>query len=115
MDNQNKHISKYEHDIVPTDAYGVVKSGLERAVEANSSVALRQMEVLSMQADETEALLESGNLSDKQFKLVLKESRRIRRSMAKASRGMYVANFLLVAGFCVLLFGGGAYLRLRAA
>lgn len=91
------------------------KQSLDRAMETNHSVAMRQMEVLSMQADETQALLQSGNLTDEQFDRVMQESEKIRQAMSDTTMKLHKSNFELVVGTCAVLFFGGLFFTLRAA
>lgn len=93
----------------------VVRKNVDKAVEANRAVAMRQMEVLSMQADETQALLQSGNLTDEQFDKVMQESEKIRQAMSDTTTKLHKSNFELVVGTCVVLLFGGLFFTLRAA
>lgn len=93
----------------------VVRKNVDKAVEANRAVAMRQMEVLSMQADETQALLQSGNLTDEQFDKVMQESEKIRQAMSDTTTKLHKSNFELVVGTCAVLLFGGLFFTLRAA
>lgn len=93
----------------------VVRKNVDKAVEANRAVAMRQMEVLSMQADETQALLQSGNLTDEQFDKVMQESEKIRQAMSDTTSKLHKSNFELVVGTCAVLLFGGLFFTLRAA
>lgn len=93
----------------------VVRKNVDKAVEANCAVAMRQMEVLSMQADETQALLQSGNLTDEQFDKVMQESEKIRQAMSDTTSKLHKSNFELVVGTCAVLLFGGLFFTLRAA
>jgi flagellar biosynthesis component FlhA len=97
------------------DLVQMARQGINKAIEANETVAKHQMEVLSMQAHETQALLQDGNLSEEQFERVMRESERLRQSMAEASTRLYVSNFELVLGACAILVFGGALFKLRVA
>lgn len=93
----------------------VVRKNVDKAVEANRAVAMRQMEVLSMQVDETQALLQSGNLTDEQFEKVMQESEKIRHAMSDTTTKLHKSNFELVVGSCAVLLFGGLFFTLRAA
>lgn len=93
----------------------VVRKNVDKAVEANRAVAMRQIEVLSMQADETQALLQSGNLTDEQFDKVMQESEKIRQAMSDTTTKLHKSNFELVVGTCAVLLFGGLFFTLRAA
>lgn len=91
------------------------KQSLDKAMDTNYSVAMRQMEVLSMQADETQALLQSGNLTDEQFDKAMQESEKIRQAMSDTTTKLHRSNFELVVGTCAVLLFGGLFFTLRAA
>lgn len=93
----------------------VVRKNVDKAVEANRAVAMRQMEVLSMQADETQALLQSDNLTDEQFDKVMQESEKIRQAMSDTTTKLHKSNFELVVGTCAVLLFGGLFFTLRTA
>ncbi len=103
---------EYENENAIPD---VVRKNVDKAVEANRAVAMRQMEVLSMQADETQALLQSGNLTDEQFNKVMQESEKIRQAMSDTTTKLHKSNFELVVGTCAVLLFGGLFFTLRAA
>ena len=115
MEYQDNQIEKRTQDMMPVDAYEVAKSGLEHAIEANRAVAIREMEVLSMQADEDEALLQSGNLSDEQFEKVMQDKKEIRYAMTDLSVKHFASNLKLVLGFCAFALFGGMLFKLRVA
>ena len=115
MEYQDNQIEKRTQDMMPVDAYEVAKSGLEHAIEANRAVAIREMEVLSMQADEDEALLQSGNLSDEQFEKVMQDKKEIRYAMTDLSVKHFASNLELVLGFCAFALFGGMLFKLRVA
>lgn len=93
----------------------VVRKNVDKAVEANRAVAMRQMEVLSMQADETQALLQSDNLTDEQFDKVMQESEKIRQAMSDTTTKLHKSNFELVVGTCAVLLFGDLFFTLRTA
>ena len=93
--------------------YAVVN--LRKKLCVTHSVAMRQMKVLSMQADETQALLQSGNLTDEQFDKVMQESEKIRQAMSDTTTKLHKSNFELVVSTCAVLFFGGLFFTLRAA
>lgn len=93
----------------------MVEQGIGKTINANRTVAMRHMEVLSMQADETEALLQSGKLSDEQFARVMQEKAEIRQSMTNLTKSLFSSNLELIFGCCLLLLGGGAFYRMRLA
>lgn len=104
-----------EEDRDKNDIARVVRQSVDSAIEANRSVVMRQMEVLSMQADETQVLLQSGNLSDEQFDKALEESEKIRQAMSNTTMNLHMSNFELVVGACAVLLVGGLFIGLRAA
>lgn len=97
------------------DFLDFAKEHLDKAMDSNHSVAMRHMEVLSMQADETQALLQSGNLTDEQFDKAMQESEKIRQAMTDTTVNLHKSNFELVVGTCAVLLFGGLFLTLRAA
>lgn len=97
------------------DLFDFAKQNLDKAMESNYSVAVRQMEVLSIQADETQALLQSGNLTDEQFDKAMQESEKIRQAMFGTTTKLHKSNFELVVGTCAVLLVGGLLLTLHAA
>ena len=104
-----------DNDMDRKDLADFAKQSLDRAMDTNHSVAMRQMEVLSMQADETQALLQSGNLTDEQFDKVMQESEKIRQVMSDTTTKLHKSNFELVVGTCAVLLFGGLFFTLRAA
>lgn len=100
-----------DNDMDYRDLADFARQSLDRAMGANRSIAMRQMEVLSMQADETQALLQSGNLTNEQFDKVMQESEKIRQAMSDTTTKQYRSNFELVVGTCAVLFFGGLFLR----
>ncbi len=97
------------------DLLDFAKQNLDKAMEINHSIAVRQMEVLSMQANETQALLQSGNLTDEQFDKAMQESEKIRQAMFGITTKLHKSNFELVMGACAVLLVGGLFITLRAA
>lgn len=99
-----------DNDMDRKDLADFAKQSLDRAMDTNHSVAMRQMEVLSMQADETQALLQSGNLTDEQFDKVMQElMRKTANSTSTASRAAIQLdtcvvrvskNWFVVVGTC---------------
>ena len=109
----NTLVPHYEGDDMDRkDLADFAKQSLDKAMDTNHSVAMRQMEVLSMQADETQALLQSGNLTDEQFDKVMQE---IRQAMSDTTTKLHKSNFELVVGTCAVLLFGGLFFTLRAA
>ena len=98
-----------DNDMDYRDLADFARQSLDRAMDANRSIAMRQMEVLSMQADETQALLQSGNLTNEQFDKVMQESEKIRQAMSDTTTKQYRSNFELVVGTCAVLFFGGRF------
>ena len=96
-----------DNDMDYRDSADFARQSLDRAMDANRSIAMRQMEVLSMQADETQ----SGNLTNEQFDKVMQESEKIRQAMSDTTTKQYRSNFELVVGTCAVLFFGGLFLR----
>lgn len=68
-----------DNDMDYRDFADFARQSLDGAMDANRSIAMRQMEVLNMQADETQALLQSGNLTNEQFDKVMQDLRRFDR------------------------------------
>ncbi|WP_165252824.1 hypothetical protein [Adlercreutzia sp. ZJ304] len=91
------------------------KQSLSKVMDINHSIAMRQIEVLSMQTDETQTLLQSGNLTDEQFDKALEESEKIRQTMSDTTMNLNKSNFELVVGTCVISLIGSLYIGLRAA
>ena len=104
-----------DNDMDYRDLADFARRSLDRAMDASHSIAMRQMEVLNMQADETQALLQSGNLTNEQFDKVMQESEKIRQAMSDTATKQYGSNFELVVGTCAVLFFGGLFFTLRAA
>ena len=115
MEYQDKQIEKRTQEMMPVDAFEVAKSSLEHAVEANRAVAIRDMEVLSMHANEDEALLQSGKLSDEQFEKVMQDRKEIRHAITDLSVKHFASNLVLVLGFCAFALFGGMLFKLRVA
>lgn len=104
-----------DNDMDYRDLADFARQSLDRAMDANRSIVMRQMEVLNMQADETQALLQSGNLTNEQFDKVMQESEKIRQAMSDTTTKQYRSNFELGVGTCAVLFFGGLFFTLRAA
>lgn len=104
-----------DNDMDYRDLADFARQSLDRAMDANRSIAMHQMEVLNMQADETQALLQSGNLTNEQFDKVMQESEKIRQAMSDTTTKQNRSNFELVVGTCAVLFFGGLFFTLRAA
>ena len=104
-----------DNDMDYRDLADFARQSLDRAMDANRSIVMRQMEVLNMQADETQALLQSGNLTNEQFDKVMQESEKIRQAMSDTTTKQHWSNFELVVGTCAVLFFGGLFFTLRAA
>ena len=104
-----------DNDMDRKDLADFAKQSMDKAMDTNHSVAMRQMEVLSMQTDETQALLQSGNLTDEQFDKVMQESEKIRQAMSDTTTKLHKSNFELVVSTCAVLFFGGLFFTLRAA
>lgn len=104
-----------DNDMDYRDLADFARQSLDRAMDANRSIVMRQMEVLNMQADETQALLQSGNLTDEQFDKVMQESEKIRQAMSDTTTKLHKSNFELVVSTCAVLFFGGLFFTLRAA
>ncbi len=115
MSSKDPQLSKYMQDTMMTDAYEVAKTALVHAVDSNCSVAMHEMEVLSMHADEDEALLQSGKLTDEQFEKVMQDRKEIRHMMTNLTVKHYTLNLELVLGFCAFALLGETLFRLRAA
>ena len=103
-----------DNDMDCRDLADFARQSLDRAMDANRSIAMRQMEVLNMQADETQALLQSGNLTNEQFDKVM-QSEKIRQAISDTTTKQNRSNFELVVGTCAVLFFGGLFFTLRAA
>ena len=104
-----------DNDMDYRDLADFARQSLDRAMDANRSIVMRQMEVLNMQADETQALLQSGNLTNEQFDKVMQESEKIRQAISDTTTKQNRSNFELVVGTCAVLFFGGLFFTLRAA
>ena len=81
-------------------------------MDANRSIAMRQMEVLS-HASRRDAGPDcrAANLTNEQFDKVMQESEKIRQAMSDTTTKQYRSNFELVVGTCAVLFFGGLFLR----
>lgn len=78
--------------------FDFVKDCILKAIDGNNEIDMKHMQALSVQLDETEALLQSGNLSEEQFNQVYQGREAIRQAMADLSHSHASSNFELMAG-----------------
>ncbi|MCI6273103.1 MAG: hypothetical protein MR611_00350 [Coriobacteriaceae bacterium] len=93
---------KHNHEIIRTDFLNTAKEVLGKAQDANQAIALRQMDVMAMQADEAEAAILSDNLDDTQKHAAVERSYAIRADMNYQAQRHTALNYLFAFGFMVL-------------
>lgn len=77
---------------------GFLKECILKVIDGNNEIDMKHMQALSVQLDETEALLQGGNLSEEQFNQVYQGREAIRQAMADLSHSHASSNIELMAG-----------------
>ena len=94
--------NKRRYELMRADSLDMAKSVLGKALDANQAIAMRQLDVYSMQADEAEAAALSDSLDESQKIAAVKRSYAIRADMNHQVQRHTALNTLIAFGSMVL-------------
>lgn len=92
----------------PRSLGDLVQYAMAQIIDAEAAASKRAMEVISLQADETEARFNAGGLTQEQSELLVRERRKIRKdamAQANVAMGKSWQYLLLIAGMLITAYG----------